>query len=56
MPTCPISIPSVFLRFVHIVYTTSTSFILQPEMLFAFTNWAASSNTAVGISSIVCPC
>jgi hypothetical protein len=37
------------------VYTTSTSFILLPWILFAFTNWAASSKTAVGMSSIVWP-
>lgn len=54
-PTCPGSIESVFLRFDHMVYTTSTLFILQPSMLFALTSWAASSKTADGISSIVWP-
>lgn len=55
-PTWPTSIPCVFFKFDHIVYTTSISFILFPSMLFAFTNCAASSNTVLGMSSIVWPC
>lgn len=47
--------PSVFLRFCHIVYTTSMSFILFPEMLLALTSWAASSMMAEGTSSNDCP-
>lgn len=53
--TWPTSMPAVFFKFSHIVYTTSTLFILLPEMLFALTNWAASSMTALGMSSMVWP-
>mmetsp|Transcript_23047 Transcript_23047/g.58908 ORF Transcript_23047/g.58908 Transcript_23047/m.58908 type:complete len:209 (-) Transcript_23047:110-736(-) len=54
-PTCPISMPVVFLRLAQGVYTIHTLFILQPWIEFCFTSCAQSSSVSSGMSSMVAP-